>query len=150
MVDVIFRDVDLAKLPAIAKLLEPAQPELLESPPPEWTVEEAERLLRHLRAGAFGLLRELVRGHGRVTASVLRGPEGDQSLRGLTGPISKAITRLTWTGHLREGLPHPVETQYDPEIRAYQRALAFTMPTEILPAFTAALARVEQQRTHTV
>src|SRR5438128_485097 len=108
MVDVIFRDVDLAKLPAIALLLEPAKPELLESPPPTWTAEEAERLLRHLRAGAYGLLRELVRGNGRVPAHALRGPDRSQSLRGLTGPISKAMNRLTWAGMLREGLPHPV------------------------------------------
>src|SRR5947207_10678406 len=107
MVDVIFRDVDLAKLPAIAKLLEPAQAELLEPPSAEWTVEEAERLLRHLRAGAFGLLRELVRRDGRVAATVLRGPDGNLSLRGLTGPISKAMVRLAWSGLLREGLPHP-------------------------------------------
>src|SRR5690242_3664457 len=121
MVDVIFRDVDLAKLPAIAKLLEPAQPELLPAPPPAWTVEEAERLLRHLRAGAYGLFRALILGEGRVVASVLRGPSGEQSLRGLTGPISKAMARLAWSGQLREGLPHPVEAEYDPEVRASQR-----------------------------
>lgn len=143
MVDVIFRDVDLAKLPAIAKLLEPARAELLEPPVPEWNVDEAERLLRHLRAGAYGLLRDLARGHGRVEAGVLRGPDGGQSLRGLTGPISKAMARLTWAGHLREGLPHPVETQYDPEVRAYQRALAFQMPDGLLPTFRAAVARIE-------
>lgn len=144
MVDVIFRDVDLAKLPAIAQLLEPAKPELLEPPLPTWTVEEAERLLRHLRAGAYGLLRDLVHGNGRVPASVLRGPDGSQSLRGLTGPISKAMTRLAWAGTLREDLPHPVQTEYDPEVRAYQRALAFTMPAEALPIFASALTRVER------
>lgn len=144
--DVIFRDVDLSKFPSIARLLAPAHPELLEHPSPAWTIEEAERLLRHLRAGAFGLLRQLVQGHGRVAASLLRGPNGDQSLRGLTGPISKATARLTWAGQLREGLPHPVETQYDPEVRAYQRALAFTMPINLLPIFEAAVARIEQEQ----
>jgi hypothetical protein len=135
--------VDLTQLPAIAKLLEPARPELLDPAPPDWTAEEAERLLRHLRASAYGLLRELVRGNGRVPASTLRGPDGGQSLRGLTGPISKAMARLTWNGQLREGLAHPVETEYDPEVRAYQRALAFTMPAAMVPVFAAAVDRIE-------
>ncbi|GAA4217727.1 hypothetical protein [Actinocatenispora rupis] len=144
MVDVILRDVDPAKLPEIIKLLEPTKPELLEVPQPTWTVDEAEQLFRDLRASALQLLRELVRRGGRVEADVMRGPEGDQSLRGLTGPITKAMTRLERAGRVREGLEHPVRAEYDPEIRSYQRALAFTMPDELLPTFTIALQQIEE------
>lgn len=142
MVDVIFRDVDPMTLAEIARLLGRKQPEILEEPA-EWTAESAERLLRDLRPAAFGLLSELVRHGGRVDAGVFRGEDGEQSLRGLTGPLTKAMRRLTQSGRIPAGLPHPVEAEYDPEIRAYQRTKAFVMAEGVLPHFTAALRKVE-------
>lgn len=142
MVDVIFRDVDPATLAEIARLLGPAQSEILEQHA-EWSAESAKRLLRDLRPAAYRLLAELVRHDGRVDAGVFRGDEGDQSLRGLTGPITKAMRRLTQSGRIPAGLPHPVEAEYDPEIRSYQRTKAFVMAEDVLPHFTAALRTVE-------
>src|SRR2546423_2878453 len=99
MVDVIFRDVDPAMLSQIAALLAPVQPELLE---PVWDVDTAEVLLRDLPSSAFGLLRLMATRQGRVTSDVVR-EEPEQSLRGLTGPITKAMQRLTKAGRLPEG-----------------------------------------------
>ena len=147
MVDVIFRDVDLEKLPQIAALLAPAKPELLKQPAPAWTADDAEALLRDLPDNAFNLMRELVLHRGRVDADLLRG-DGTLTLRGLTGPITKAMARLTKSGGLAEGLKPPVQTQYDPNIRAYQKAIAFVMPNGIAAAFIAALARIEPEATH--
>ncbi len=139
MVDVIFRDVDPAMLSQIAALLAPVQPEVLE---PAWDADTAEVLLRDLHKSALGLLRLMAQHHGRVTSDVVR-KDPEQSLRGLTGPITKAMQRLVKAGRLPEGLPHPVATEYDPNIRAYQKAIAFSMPAAMVPAFAAAFERIE-------
>lgn len=139
MVDVIFRDVDPAMLSQIAALLAPVQPEVLE---PAWDADTAEVLLRDLSSSALGLLRLMAKNQGRVTSDVVR-EDPEQSLRGLTGPITKAMQRLTKAGRLPEGLPHPVGTEYDPNIRAYQKAIAFSMPAAMVPAFSAAFERIE-------
>ena len=81
---------------------------------------------------------------GRVTSDVVR-EDPEQSLRGLTGPITKAMQRLTKAGRLPEDLSHPVATEYDPNVRAYQKAIAFSMPAAMVPAFSTAFTRVESR-----
>jgi len=140
MTDVIFRDVDAAVLQQLAVLMQPAQPELLA---PQWTTELAEVLVRDLGAAARRLLRETARADGRIDAATLRGPEGDRTLKGLTGPITKAMARLVKSGKLPEGLPVPVDAEYDPATRAWQRTIAFSMPPALVPLFRAAFERLD-------
>jgi hypothetical protein len=138
VVDVVFRDVPVAMLAKIAEVLAPIQPEVISGP--EWTPETAEALIGDLPSRARTLIHHLVTNNGYVDAAKMRG-DGDDSLRGLTGPITKAMARLVKTGKLPDGLPNPVETRYDPDVRAYQKAIAFEMPREIRLAFTAGWKR---------
>jgi hypothetical protein len=139
MTDVIFRNVDPAVLEKLAALMEPAKPEMLT---PEWTIDYAEALLRDLASAALGLLNAVVAGGGRIDADDLRGSDGGRSLRGLTGPITKAMERLVRAGRLPVGLPIPVSAEYDPAVRAWQRTKDFVMPSELVPTFEAAFARI--------
>jgi hypothetical protein len=139
MTDVIFRDVDSALLSQLAALMQPVQPEVLT---PNWSADLAEILVRDLGVAARKLLREVTAAGGRVEAAALRGPDGTGTLKGLTGPIKKAIRRLTSSGKLPEGLPTPVSAEYDPAARAWQRTIAFSMPTELVPVFQAAFDRI--------
>src|ERR1022692_2969573 len=135
MTDVIFRDVNSALLERLALLMQPSGPEVID---PNWTVDYAEVLIRDLGEAARRLLSKTSEAGGRIEAAEMRGPGGDQTLKGLTGPITKAMNRLADRSKLPAGLPAPVETEYDPANRAWQRTAAFMMPTELVPVFRAA------------
>lgn len=139
MTDVIFRDVNPQILEKLAKLMQSSKPELVA---PEWTEDAAEALLRDLGPSARGLYVRVAEAGGRLDASVMRGPDGSKSLKGLTGPVKKALKRLSDRGKIPAGLPVPVTTEYDPAIRAYQRTRAFVMPPTLVPLFTAASTRL--------
>ena len=65
------------------------------------------------------------------------------ALKGLTGPIGKALHRLAGNGKLPSGLPKPVETLRDPTVRSWERTGTFVMPRALVPVFQAAAKRVE-------
>jgi hypothetical protein len=138
MTDVIFRDVSEEMLEKVFAVLKPLQPEQLE---PEWTVDAAEALLRDLGPAARRLIVSTAEAGGRLSASVLRGPE-NKSLKGLTGPIGKALHRLAGNGKLPSGLPKPVEALRDPTVRSWERTGTFVMPRALVPVFQAAAKRV--------
>jgi hypothetical protein len=138
VVDVVFRDVPVEMLAKIAEVLAPIQPEVISGP--EWTPEAAAALIADVPSRARDLIHKLIVNNGYVSAAQMRG-DGDDTLRGLTGPITKAMGRLVKAGKLPDGLPNPVETRYDPDVRAYQKAIAFEMPREIRLAFTAGWKR---------
>lgn len=140
MVDVIFRDVSDELLERLFTLLQPLQPEQLE---PEWTVDFAEVLLLDLGPAARNLIVKTARAGGRLNASELRGEE-NKTLKGLTGPIGKALQRLARNRRLPFGLPKPVEAFRDPTLRSWERTGTFVMPRELVPVFQAAAERIEE------
>jgi hypothetical protein len=140
MADVIFRDVSDELLERLSVLLRPLQAEQLE---PEWTVDAAEVLLRDLGPAARNLIASTAEAGGRLSATVLRGPE-NKTLKGLTGPIGKALQRLARNGKLPSGLPKPVEAFRDPTMRSWERTGTFVMPRELVPVFQAAAERIEE------
>jgi hypothetical protein len=108
-----------------------------------WTVDCAEVLLRGLGPAARRLLRRTATAGGRIDAAALRGPGEDKTLKGLTGPITKAIARQQEAGKIPAGLPAPVKTEYDAATGARQRTSAFSMPADIVPVFKAAFDRID-------
>jgi hypothetical protein len=98
-------------------------------------------VLRDLPAGAREIIRLTVKGHGWADASSIRGGDGT-SLRRQAGSISRAIKRGVRAGRLPEGLPVPLNAQYDPVHPSYQRTTGFIMPAGLLPAFRAALKQL--------
>ena len=134
VVDVVFKGVPIGKLAQIAAVLAPIQPEVVAGP--VWTAEFAEALLGDVPSRAYDLIHKLIMHNGYVSAALMRGDDGEDTLRGLTGPITKAMARLVKAGKLPAGLPNPVETRYDPDVRAYQKAIAFEMSREIRLVFT--------------
>ena len=139
MTDVIFKNVDPQILEKLAKLMRPARAELL---PAEWTADAAEVLLRDLGPAARRLYVTVAEAGGRIDASVLRGPDGSKSLKGLTGPVTKALERLSKAGKIPTDLPVPVTAEYDPSIRAWRKTAAFVMPSALVPLFQAASERL--------
>ncbi|MEV6048386.1 hypothetical protein [Streptomyces xanthochromogenes] len=113
----------------------------VQSEPVQWTAGRAESLLRDIPDTALEIIRVTVVGNGWGDASKIRGDDG-LSLKGRTGPITKAIKRGVKTGRLPEGLPTPVIATYDPNNPSYQRTAGFTMPEEFLPAFREAFERL--------
>ncbi len=140
MTDVIFRDVSEDMLEKLFAVLKPLQPEQLET---VWTVDTAEVLLRDLGPAARYLIVSTAEAGGRLSASVLRGTE-NKSLKGLTGPIGKALNRLSGNGKLPSGLPKPVEAWRDPTLRSWERTGSFVMPRALVPVFQAAAKRVAE------
>ena len=142
--DIIFRDVD----PAIAALIFQAFSLHESLPVPEiqatdyvWTPDTAERLLRDVRQRQRELLIKTARAGGRLAARELRG-EDNSTLKGLTGPITKAANRMIRDGLIPEGTPAPVFVLRDPERRAWERADPFGMTPENAAAFRAAAGRL--------
>jgi RNA polymerase sigma factor (sigma-70 family) len=109
----------------------------------KWTVNLAEYLLRSLGPAALGLLRETAEAGGWIEAEAFRGPSGEKSLKGLTGPITKAMERLADAGQLPAELPIPVRAQYDSLIHSWRRAVAFVMPPDLVQVFRSAFKRFD-------
>lgn len=106
---------------------------------PVWTAEQAYNLLRDLPASTVRLVRAVVGNGGEISANQLRAQGA--TLRGVTGPIRKAVERHANQGAAPHGLPLPLEARYD---RQNQRATAFAVPAECLAPFAAALARIDR------
>ncbi|MDQ0945976.1 hypothetical protein [Streptomyces sp. V1I1] len=107
----------------------------------EWTEERAATLLRNLPARAARVIRAAVDGDGYVAAEELR--EEGKAMRGHTGPITQALKRGVRNGWWPEGMPRPIEAEYNADVAGYQRAVGFRMTEELLLAFREASARVD-------
>lgn len=106
-----------------------------------WNADEAAALLSELKDTQVRLLRLLVEWDGVLITDALR--EGGETLRGSTGPITKAISRLAGRGVIRDGLPPVFDSVYDPNNRAFQKVRAYRMDATTLAAFRNALAQIE-------
>ncbi|MFE6895192.1 hypothetical protein [Streptomyces sp. NPDC057694] len=111
----------------------------------DWTVPRAEMLLRDLPTTAGRLIREAVLGDGWAAAERLRGADGSGSLRGRSGAITKAITRGTVAGRWPDGMPSPVQAQYDPDVPSYQRTVGYRMADDLVTVFRAAMDRIDRK-----
>lgn len=103
-----------------------------------WTVEAAAALLGVLAAKQRKLITEMVKRNGFIDSEDLRLVFGD-SLRGLTGPVSKHFLRLTAEGRLPAGLPRPIESRYDADNRSFQRTQGLVMPAPLARIFATAM-----------
>ena len=107
-----------------------------------WTAELAARLYADLAGPQRRVLRALVQRGGTLTAEELRELLDRGSFRGLTGPVTKTLDRLTRSGVLPPGLPRPVRSRYGDDQLGYRRLDALEIPGEALPAWTAALGNL--------
>lgn len=98
-----------------------------------WTRDEAAALYEALARRQKDFLGALVRWQGAVPANEVRTDDG--GLRGLTGPITKAVARLSKQGVIREGLPEVVTGVFDPSVSGYRRATGFRMDGATVAAF---------------
>ncbi|TKV35346.1 hypothetical protein [Mycobacteroides abscessus] len=138
MADIVIRNVTNAEAIRIAQALGDREHEVIEI---AWTPAEAAAVLGVLAERQRALIRGVVDWRG---VQVVEASRAD-SLRGVTGPITKAVRRLTAAGELREGLPPILATVYDPDAKANQRVRAFRMEGPTLAAFTAAIAASEER-----
>jgi hypothetical protein len=109
---------------------------------PEWTVDRAIALIRDIPMMADRIVRAAAAGNGWADASALRGPSGDDSLRGQTTAITKAIKRGARNGLWPESMPLPVSALYDPNNPSSQRTRGFVMPAELVPVFQEAIRQL--------
>jgi hypothetical protein len=133
--DIIFRNADQETVDKVIAALG----DNVEVTASTWTQEYASEYIGALRWSTHGLVRQVVHAGGRLDARVLRGADGQGSLRGVTGPLRKAMRRLVAQGKLPPGLPVPVEPDYDNTAgTSWQRTPGFKMPPELVPLFAAA------------
>lgn len=133
--DVVFRNVDADTLAAIIKLIGPDKAELVA---PEWTLERATAFLRDLSPRPRSLILDTAAAGGHLPTSTVRDSESATTLRGLTGPVTKAMSRLAAGGVLPEGLPTPVAIS--------KGAGAFVMPPDLVDVFVTAGKTVAADR----
>lgn len=108
-----------------------------------WTVERARALLARLAPRQHTTIELVVDNGGYVSSDRLRRALADsrEQLRGLTGPISKHVNRLSANGVLPAGTAPPTTTDYDTENPSFQRARGIQMNERLVPVFRAALNR---------
>lgn len=141
-VTVTFHDVDTAVLNELLSSLGTTGVITADAPATGWTADRAETLIDDLAPRQADLLLDLARSRtGTVDAADVRVDGG--TLKGLTGPISKAVNRLAAAGHLHASAESPVEVAYDPAIRSYQRARSFSLRPDAIEAFKEAARRYE-------
>jgi serine/threonine-protein kinase HipA len=117
----------------------PAHVDTARRPASSWTAELAARLYANLSGPQRLVLRALVQRGGALTAEELRELLDRGSFRGLTGPVTKTLDRLTRSGLLPPGLPRPLRSRYGDDQLGYRRLDALEIPREALPAWTEAL-----------
>lgn len=108
---------------------------------PVWTVEEATSLLQGLAPKQRAFIETLVVWDGVVPADEVRKSESSESLRGITGPITKAVNRLQKAGIIRGGLPGLVSPVYNPATVGFQKVRAYRLDEATVAAFREALAQ---------
>jgi len=109
-----------------------------------YSVEGAKAVLHKLASPQRTVIELLVANGGHVSVHDVRVALGRQSadtLRGLTGPISKHVNRLIAQGVLPAGTLPPTVTKYD-NTAGTQRAQRFWMESELVPVFEAALSAI--------
>lgn len=143
MAEVIIRDVSPAQLEALTTALT-AGGIAHTTDTLVYTAAEATALLDDLAARQRGLLEQVAGWDGVLPAEELRDAAGTQ-IRGITGPITKAVKRLIAAGVLRPGLQSPVRPVYDPNNRAFQRVRAFKMDSGDVASFAAAVRAAAAQ-----
>lgn len=135
MVDLIIKDLSSHQLEALTVALTDAGVAHSTSQM-FFTVAEARVLLGELGSRQRGLVELLARWDGVLPDEELR--DFDGGLRGITGPITKAVDRLMRDGRIRAGLHSPVHPVYDPNNRSFQRVRAYKMDEPDVAAFKAA------------
>ncbi|MFD9633681.1 hypothetical protein [Streptomyces violascens] len=121
-------------------LLAEHRDELVVTAGTEWTGERATRYLMTLPAAARTFAVEVIESGGQAEADYLRNLFG--SLRGPTIALSRAIPRGVKAGWWPEGTPAPIQPVYDPQNPSWQRAIAYVLAEEHLPAFREAAAQL--------
>lgn len=108
-----------------------------------WTVAHVRRLLDELGEPQRRLLLALAEADGELAAGDVLAALGDDrpTLRGLIGPVTKAIQRLQLRELLPADLPQPVRTTYESNLRGYRAVRAMEMPPEIRTVFHQASPR---------
>ncbi|MFD5516315.1 hypothetical protein [Streptomyces sp. NPDC127066] len=114
-------------------LLAEHREELVVTAGTEWTGERAARYLMTLPAAARTFALEVIDSGGHVEADYLRNLLG--SLRGATIALSRAMPRGVKAGWWPEGTPAPIQPVYSPDNPSWQRAIAYVLAEEHLPAF---------------
>lgn len=140
MAKIVISDVTAAELTAITNALAAAgrEHQVVQI---VWSQDEAVALLSELRETQVRFLRLLVQWDGVLTADALRA--SGETLRGSTGPITKAVKRLAVRGEIRDDLPPVFDSVYDPNNRAFQKVRAYRMDAATVAAFRSALDQVE-------
>lgn len=136
MAEVVIRDISSKQLEALTTALTAAgiahTTDMV-----VFSADEAAALLDDLAERQRDLLEQVAAWDGVLPASEMR--DADNQIRGITGPITKAVKRLVARGVLRPGLQSPVRPVYDPNNRAFQRVRAFKMDSGDVASFNAAV-----------
>ncbi|MEV7031694.1 hypothetical protein AB0N99_15880 [Streptomyces sp. NPDC093272] len=112
-----------------------------EAPDTVWTADRAYRLLRHTNTRVQLFMSQLVQGDGWLDAYAYREKWGQNSLRGPSAALTKAIKRGAKEGWWSPDIPNPVRpTTPDPQ-KGWSKTAGYYLDEEHLPAFRAAWER---------
>lgn len=140
---------DLSVLATVATLLEESYPnglvtKIVPFESDGWDVEAARVLIERIAPRQRALLRLLAADGGEVADDRIRDElagDGD-SLRGITGSITKHYNSMRVEGILPEAAPKPWITLYDESNPAFQRTRGMRMPSTIVDVFRAAFGQL--------
>jgi len=103
-----------------------------------WTIERAERYYRSLPARARRIVKEAAIRDGYVPAEELR-DNPDDSLRGHSGALGRALTRGATQGHWPETMTPPIE----PQGPGFGKVVGYRMPDNLVQVFFTAVKNTE-------
>ncbi|MEU2451063.1 hypothetical protein ABZ605_13470 [Streptomyces sp. NPDC012765] len=107
----------------------------------DWTPERAAHLLRDLPARALAILRAVVDGSGWADVGTLRGPQGEETWKGLNATLAKVVNRGARRGLWPDGIRLPLTPTAHPDEE--RRIRGFAMSSEIVAVFAQALCTVD-------
>jgi hypothetical protein len=104
-----------------------------------WTVQRAEEYYRSLPARSRRIVKEAAIRDGYVPAEELRDDE-NSSLRGHSGPLSRALDRGVRLGYWPEGMRSPIEAQGP----GFGKVVGYRMPDDLVETFFTAVKNTEK------
>ncbi|MFG2408785.1 hypothetical protein ACGFR8_31465 [Streptomyces brevispora] len=109
----------------------------------EWTVDRAEKLLRQIQPHTRNLIVAAVEGDGFADGAAFRARHGENSLKGPSQSITKAVKSGAELGYWGRSMTSPIAPT-TPDKNGWSKTGGYYLDKSLVPVFAQALATVQQ------
>ncbi|MFD4933379.1 hypothetical protein [Streptomyces virginiae] len=109
----------------------------------EWTVDRAEKLLRQIQPHTRNLIVAAVEGKGFADGAAFRKQYGENSLKGPSQSITKAVKAGAELGYWGRSMTSPIKAT-TPDKNGWSKTGGYYLDKDLVPIFAEALVTVQE------